>query len=298
LEAQVEQLQAKIRELEARLGTNSKNSSKPPSSDWPQAKKRAKKGRSLKRGTKQGHEGSGRTLLPQDRVDAVVEHRPEQCRHCGQPLEGVPTSGEPGRWQVIELPPVRAHVTEHRTLCCRCPACGRRNRGALPAFVEGSHFGARLVAFAAMLTSRFRLSRRQLGEFFSDLLDVPAPSLGSTQAFRDEVSDALLAPYKQIRTRVRASEIAWVDETGWSLRGMSRWTWVAVTKGATLFRIGRNRSTRSRELCPGTSTFTQLGDTQIYAPPAQVFMSSPLLGGEGLAEVGGGCSRPSSSRRR
>jgi transposase len=83
------------------------------------------------------------------------------------------------------------------------------------------------------------------------LSGVPAPSLGSTQAFREEVSAALLAPYQQIRDAVRASEIAWVDETGWSLRGLARWTWAAVTKRATLFRIGRNRSTRSRELLLG-----------------------------------------------
>lgn len=102
-----------------------------------------------------------------------------------------------------------------------------------------------------MLTSRFRLSRRQLREFFADLLDVPARSLGSTQAFREEVSAALLAPYQEIRAAVRVSEVAWVDETGWSLRGLSRWTWAAVSRRATLFRIGRNRSTRSRELLLG-----------------------------------------------
>jgi transposase len=102
-----------------------------------------------------------------------------------------------------------------------------------------------------MLTSRFRLSRRQLSEFFSDLLDVPPPSLGSTQAFREEVAAALLGPYQQIRQVVRGSALTWVDETGWSLRGQSRWTWVAVAPAATLFRIGRNRSTRSRELLLG-----------------------------------------------
>jgi transposase len=102
-----------------------------------------------------------------------------------------------------------------------------------------------------MLASRFRLSRRQLRELLSDLLDVPAPSLGSTQTHQEEVSDALLCAYQEIRHAVRSSEIAWVDETGWSLRGQSRWPWVAVSARATLFRIGRNRSTRSRELLLG-----------------------------------------------
>lgn len=251
LEPLVEQLQARIRDLEARLGMNSQNSSKPPSSDLPHAKRGAKKGRRGKRGARSGHPGAGRDLLPEERVDEAVEYRPEQCRRCGLSLAGAPTTGEPGRWQVIELPPLRAHVREHRTLCCVCPACGTRTRGALPEAVRRSHFGARLVAFGAMLTSHFRLSRRQLRELLSDLLDVAPPSLGSTQAFREEVSAALLCAYQQIRNAVRGSALAWVDETGWSLRGLSRWTWVAVTKAATLFRMGRNRSTRSRELLLG-----------------------------------------------
>lgn len=251
LEPLVERLRARIDELEARLGMNSRNSSKPPSSDPPHAKRRVQKGRRGKRGARSGHPGAGRELVLPERVDEVVDYRPEQCRGCGLALADVPVVGEPGRWQVLELPPVRAHVTEHRTLCCVCPGCGAKTRGQLPAAVQTSHFGPRLVAFAAMLTSRFRLSRRQLRELLSDLLDVPPPSLGSTQAFREEVSEALLAPYQQIREAVRGSAIAWVDETGWSLRGQRRWTWVAVTRAATLFRIGRSRSTRSRELLLG-----------------------------------------------
>ncbi len=244
-------LRERVRDLEARLGMNSQNSSKPPSSDPPQAKRGAKKSKRAKRGAPSGHPGAGRGLLPEERVDEVVEYRPEQCRRCGLSLADAPTAGEPGRWQVIELPPVRAHVTEHRSLCCLCPSCGTRSRGRVPQAVRGSHFGPRLVAFSTMLTSRFRLSRRQLREFLSDLLDVPAPSLGSTQAFQEEVSAALLCAYQQIRDAVRSSALAWVDETSWSLRGLSRWLWVAATKAATLFRIGRSRSARSRELLLG-----------------------------------------------
>lgn len=102
-------------------------------------------------------------------------------------------------------------MTEHRTLCCVCLSCGVKTRGRMPEAVQTSHFGPRLVALGTMLTSRFRLSRRQLRELLSDLLDVPPPSLGSTQAFREEVGAALLTPYQQIRDTVRASTLAWVD---------------------------------------------------------------------------------------
>lgn len=244
LEDLVAKLQAHVRELEARLGLDSTNSSKPPSSDPPHRKpKRSKRPRSgRKRGAQPGHRGAHRTLYSPERVDQVVEHRPATCRHCRTSLDGAPEVGAPGRHQVIDLPPVRAHITEHRTVTRVCPACRRRTRAELPSELRGRHFGPRLVAFSAMLMSRFRMSRRQLTVFLGDLLDVEAPALGTTQAFVHEAADALLAPYREIRRAVRRTAVAHADETGWWLRDLRRWLWVAVSKRAALFRLARRRS--------------------------------------------------------
>lgn len=238
---------ARIRSLEeenARLGMDSTNSSKPPSSDPPQAtpKGRRRRGSAKKRGGQSGHPGAHRSLVPEERVDEMVEHRPDACRHCHASLEGAPTVGAPGHHQVTELPEVRASVTEHRTLTCVCPRCGGCTKAPLPAELCGKHFGPRLVAFSAMLLSRFRTSRRQVTGFLSDLLDVDGPALGTTQAFCDEVRDALIAPYREIRRTVRRSDVAGADETGWWLRTLRRRLWVAVSEGAALFRVGRRRS--------------------------------------------------------
>src|SRR5215203_2772082 len=76
-----------IRELEARLGQNSSNSSRPPSADPPQAPPRQKApATGRKRGGQPGHRGAYRALLPAEQVDEVVVVVPEICRHCGQPL--------------------------------------------------------------------------------------------------------------------------------------------------------------------------------------------------------------------
>src|SRR3954471_10889959 len=66
-------LQARVRELEAQLGQNSSNSSRPPSSDPPQTPARPKAlptGR--RRGGQPGHHGAFRRLLPMEGVDEVV----------------------------------------------------------------------------------------------------------------------------------------------------------------------------------------------------------------------------------
>src|SRR5436305_3850003 len=87
LRAQNAVLQERIRELEARLGQTSANSSRPPSSDPPQAPARLKAPLSgRKRGGQPGHRGTYRALLPVEQVDEVVPVGPERCRHCQQPF--------------------------------------------------------------------------------------------------------------------------------------------------------------------------------------------------------------------
>lgn len=247
LEDENRELKTKLQELEARLQQNSTNSSRPPSSDPPGLLRRKKKPSGKKRGGQPGHPGTYRTRLPPERVDTVVEHRAAVCRHCGTDLSRAEVVGRPRVHQVVELPQVRAQVSEHRAPTLACPACGKRTRALLPAEVTGSHFGPHLVALGALLLARYHLSRRSLCAFFQDVLDVPAPALGTTEAFCREAAVATLASYRAVRRRVRRSAAAGVDETGWKLRGHTRWVWAAVTRTATLFHLGPSRSRRELE---------------------------------------------------
>src|SRR5262249_8987247 len=138
-------LQERIRELEARLGQTSANSSRPPSSDSAQAPARTKAPPSgRKRGGQPGHRGTYRALLPVEQVDEVVAVVPEICQHCGQPFPE-PVGRRRGRvWrhQVVELLPLAARVTEYQMAVRRCPACGKRTRADLPAGVPRRPVGA------------------------------------------------------------------------------------------------------------------------------------------------------------
>src|SRR5690625_2325811 len=171
LEEENRTLQDRIRQLEARLAQSSKNSSKPPSSDPPGTLRPKKRRSGRKRGGQPGHKGSHRSLLPLERVDLTVPHRPSCCRRCGHDLEGAPEVGTRGRHQIVELPEISAHVTEHQMLTVGCPNCGQHTRAPLPPELSRRQFGPRMVAFAATLTARFRLSRRLVTGLFRDLLD-------------------------------------------------------------------------------------------------------------------------------
>lgn len=241
LELAVATLQERVRELEARLAQNSTNSSKPPSSDGPGVVREPKKPTGKKRGGQPGHRGHHRQVLPAERVDVVLVHRAEACCHCGHGLADAEEAKAAQVHQVVELPPIRAQVTEHRMTCLRCPKCRNLTRAKLPVAVGGKHFGPRLVALGSVLAGHYRLSRRSTVDLLGRLLDVPAPSLGSTEAFTQETSTALLPAYGEVKAEVRRSEWAGVDETQWKLGGKKQWLWVATAREATLFHLGASR---------------------------------------------------------
>jgi transposase len=168
-------LQQRIRELEAQLGQNSSNSSRPPSSDPPQVPpKRGPRHSGRNRGGQPGHRGAFRALLPVEQVDEIVAMVPERCRHCGQafPEAAGRHQGRVWRHQVVELLPLAVRVTEYQMAVRRCVACGKRTRAALPAGVPRRPFGARLTAVIALLSGRYRLSRREVRQLLEDLWQV------------------------------------------------------------------------------------------------------------------------------
>src|SRR6195952_5953541 len=87
--ALVRSCERRIADLEERIGKNSTNSSRPPSSDPPSLKRRPPAPASgKKRGGQPGHRRHVRPLVPPEGVRQVVECRPPSCRWCGDDLAG------------------------------------------------------------------------------------------------------------------------------------------------------------------------------------------------------------------
>lgn len=251
--AAVPVLEERIRELEVRLKLNSTNSSLPPSSDASSVKRTPKKPTGKKRGGQKGHRGHHRQLIAAERVDDVREHWPGQCGHCGRSLADAEEAKPAWVHQVVDLPSLRAWVTEHRMNCLRCPGCRKLTRASPPAEVQGRHFGPGVVALATQLIGRYRLSRRETVDLLGRLLDVAPPSLGSTEAFVHEASAALEPAYREARAEVLRSASAGVDETPWKLAGGKQWMWVATALRATLFHLGSGRGTEELRRFLGSS---------------------------------------------
>jgi len=124
---------------------NSTNSSKPPSSDGMAGPQRARcrkagsKSRTKSKrepGGQVGHPGHQRKLVEPSRVSEIVVVLPEQCGGCGARFTKTAQAdnriGAPYRHQVLELPPIQAHVIEYQCCQVKCTHCGEATRATLP----------------------------------------------------------------------------------------------------------------------------------------------------------------------
>jgi transposase len=246
-------LQARVRELEIRLGQNSSNSSRPPSSDPLHVPaKRYSAPSQRKRGGQPGHRGAYRALLPVEQVDDVVVAVPTVCRHCGQPFPSTASCrrGRVWRHQVLELLPLAVRVTEYQMEVRRCAACGKRTRADLPPGVPRRPFGPRLTAVVALLSGRYRLSRREVRQMLQDLWEVKL-SLGAVVR-QEQAQGAALAPVVQeARAAVQRADVVNIDETGWRQERKRAWLWTVVAAGLTVFQIDLSRGGTAVEAALG-----------------------------------------------
>lgn len=240
LQEQVTLLQAEVEQLRERVNQTSRNSSKPPSSDPPEARKyppRTPSGR--KRGGQSGHQGKGRQLKPSSEANQIVVSRPTHCRGCGGLLLG--QDAQPQRHQVSELPQIEPEVVEYQLHKLTCLACGVVNRGEWPLEMPRGSFGPRTQATIAYLSGRMGISRRDSKEMLSTLFHLDI-SLGSIPAQERRISQALIEPVMEAGDFVRRQPTANVDETSWYERSDKQWMWVAGTPLVTFFQIMDSRS--------------------------------------------------------
>lgn len=252
LEARNTMLEKRVAQLEERVGQNSRNTSKPPSSDGPGAAAEGKRGRGrprkVRRGGQPGHAGHSRSLLPIEKVDRVVLCREDACERCKAPLSG--EDPKPIRHQVHEIPPQRLEVVEYQVHRLRCLVCGHTTSGKPPPGVTSSRFGPRVHALVALLTGRLLLSKREVVEYF-EMLYGDGPSAGTVSAIERRMSAMLRAPVRAVILAVRAAGIVYADETKWRQEKKSVWLWEAgAGTGLVFFKIqlGRGRLEAKRLL--------------------------------------------------
>jgi transposase len=232
---------SKIAKLEAQLNTNSSNSSKPPSTDppWKKKKKPGKHGDKNKKGAQEGHVGVTRELVPVEKVDNVIQCKPEHICGCGSQV--LIDESDYERKQVFELPQMKPYVTEFQIFSGCCTACETRYRGLLPKGTPSGVLGARALATVAYLTGKFHLSKREVEELFSDYFNLPI-CVGTVCNAEQQVSEALKSPYEEAVTAIKHEAVVHADETSHKVAGKRAWMWIALSLGLAVFFARASRS--------------------------------------------------------
>jgi transposase len=235
-------LKARIAELERRLGLNSSNSGKPPSSDGLKkpVRVRSLRERSGKKpGGQKGHKGE--TLRQVAEPDSVVDHIPSSCMACGAAMTSAMSAGHSAR-QVFDLPEPRPLVvTEHRAHDCECVSCGARTRASFPDGVNAPvQYGPRIGAFVIYLLHYQLLPEDRLAELMADLFGVKLVT--ATIARMSRTCAARLQDFvATVRDLVAGAAVKHMDETGFRIGGKTRWLHVACTAWLTFYRVCARR---------------------------------------------------------
>ncbi len=143
-------LETRVNELEGRLSKNSRNSSKPPSSDGFGKRTKSLRQRSGKpSGGQKGHRGQ--TLEWREHPNEIERYPVHECCGCGASLRAVPLEQILSR-QVFDIPPIELQVKEHQVEVKCCPHCGRSNQGRFPLEVTNVvQYGPRLKSMMVYL---------------------------------------------------------------------------------------------------------------------------------------------------
>lgn len=238
-------LQAELEKLSERVNKNSRNSSKPPSSDPPQARNYSKReATGQKKGGKKGHHGRGRKLKPPEEVSRVVVSKPTVCAGCGGLLLGA--DPQPERHQVSELPRIEPEIVEYQRHTLNCCVCGTCNRADWPAEMPRGSFGAGLQALIGYLGGRFGVSQRDIAEMLQSIFHVEI-SLGSIPAQERCVSQALEEAVQEAQEHVQQQAAVNLDETSWHELTRNFWLWVCSTPSVTVFRLFQTRGAAGAE---------------------------------------------------
>jgi len=231
-QAQLAELRARVKALEDQLATNSRNSSKPPSSDsFTKQTRSLRQPSGRKAGGQPGHPG---TTLQQVAVpDQIRIHEPAQCVACGASLAEVASQPDPERRQVFDLPPLKLEVTEHRVMRKECTACGHRNRGTFPEGVAcGASYGAGVKSVLTYLNQGHLLPSARSCEIVADLFAQPV-SEGLLEAAVNGCTTALVETETSIKQGLARAEVVNFDETGMSVEGKRMWLHSASTPQLT-----------------------------------------------------------------
>jgi transposase len=284
LNERLAEAQARIAELEARLKSNSGNSSKPPSSDGlaKPAPRSLRKKSGRKPGGQAGHRGSTLELVA--KPDRTVPHRPSCCSGCGTGLAGAAEVGVERR-QVTDLPPISPVVTEYQMFALECGSCGTVTKAAAPEGVSAPvQYGPMIRALIVYLYVGQFLSKDRARAAMADLFGVKL-SGGTVASVIRGCARGLGGFLDDVRAGLAASGVVNFDETGMRVAGKLHWVHSASTGACSLFVAHERRGVVAMNAMGVLPDFAGVAQHDAWAPYDTYGCEHALCGAHLLREL-------------
>jgi transposase len=227
--------------LQESAALNSRNSSKPPSTDgYAKPKPKSLRGKSGKKtGGQPGHPGT--TLKPAEIPDKTEVHPLSSCPcGCGSDLSGQPILAYESR-QVFDLPPQKLMVTEHLVEVKRCPISGKLVHAPWPVDVTAPvQYGPNFLAWLVYLNTQQFIPLARIDQMSFDLFGQHVSQDTILNAMKS-VGLELLPFAEAIKKLLLLEPVVGGDETGLRVENKLHWLHILSTETMTWYGVHQKR---------------------------------------------------------
>ena len=242
--AVIDRLLEVIIELKARLNQNSKNSSKPPSTDTFIKPKSLRKPSGKTPGGQHGHKGSGLKLLKEP--DSYESHEPLQCKMCPnyESCEAIRNVSET-RYEIdIEIKPI---VTAHQSIRVICPETQEEITGAFPLGINSTQqYGVNVEALAISLNTSGMVSINRTSKLLQDVFGISI-SQGTIASMVSNFAEEVKDKVSEIKSAILQAPIVHFDETSIKVDKENHWAHVASSSSLTHIHVSSKRGKEGME---------------------------------------------------
>lgn len=240
----ITELNQTIKELKEQLNKNSKNSSKPPSSDGLK-KPAVKNNNSLressgkKQGAQEGHDGANLSVMSEP--NHTKDHMHSDC------------TGRPHRAKCLDRACIKetrheinavvtVDVTAHNLIeVHECPLHGGVKTGSFPEDIKATvQYGKNLQAMVVAFNTIGAVSINRTHEILSSVFNIPLAT-GTIKNMVTRCAESLKDTYERIRLTMTALGLIHCDETGSRVDGKTCWVHVASDQDYTYLTINQKR---------------------------------------------------------
>lgn len=242
---QIDLLEQRVKKLEDQLAKNSRNSSKPPSTDGfnkPKPKSLRKKS-GKKSGGQKGHSGTTRCQI--NNPDEIIAYPLNKCNCCGKSLTAtIPDHIE--KRQIWDIPPIEILVTEHQVLTKTCSNCKTVCKSSFPDDVNAPvQFGPQFKSFILYLREYQLIPYKRTCELVETLFGIKI-SEGTVDNIISECHNLVENSCEEIKRQLKVAPVVNFDETGAQVIGEKKqWVHVSSNSFLTYYRIHNSRGSEA-----------------------------------------------------